>query len=171
MHYVGGRREYSDLYIASAKGNLEAAKNILQDHEYLVRCSITPNNETPLHIAIMSRNTKFVRYLVDLMSKSDLELLNRDGNTAFCLATISGNVSMAKIMVEKNPELPVICGTEKTMPLDLALFYRKHEMVTFLYEQSNKIMGWTNERMNVVLLKCIRVNMLGIKYLCVYTVL
>ncbi|KAM0023992.1 putative ankyrin repeat-containing domain, PGG domain, ankyrin repeat-containing domain superfamily [Helianthus debilis subsp. tardiflorus] len=111
----------------------------------------------------MSQNPKLVRYLVDKMSEADLKLQNSDGNTAFCLAAISGNVDMAEIMLKKNPALSLIYATENTMPLCLAAFHGKHKMVNFLFGQSDgmKGYGWTKKHRNEVLLKCIQANMFG----------
>ncbi|XP_076922920.1 uncharacterized protein LOC143584872 [Bidens hawaiensis] len=121
---------------ASANGNLKAAKLILQYHEYLVRRRITPNMETPLHVAIMSRNTMFVRYLVNMMSKSDLELVNSDGNTAFCLAAISRNVEMVKAMFLYNLTLLIVCGSYKmTDPILQPATGHKLELSRFIAKE------------------------------------
>ncbi|KAI7732814.1 hypothetical protein M8C21_014060 [Ambrosia artemisiifolia] len=164
----GGRqREYLDiavpLYRASIEGNLEAAKVILQGHEYLVRYSINERKETPLHVAAASHNIDFVRYLVNMMSSVELELQNADGNTAFCIAAISGNVDMAKVMFEKNQALPIICGSENMKPLYLAAFHRNFEMVNFLYNQSRRMIGngWTNDDMDRVMLICVQAGNFG----------
>ncbi|XP_076892147.1 uncharacterized protein LOC143543790 [Bidens hawaiensis] len=142
----GGRTEYdiiANLYRASVQGDLKAAKDILRDDENVLRY-ITPNMETPLHVAIMSRNTKFVRELVDMMSKSELELKNSDGNTAFCLAAISGNVVMAKIMIKKNSTLPTICGTNNmTSPIE------EKDKTTPTNEKENNMTPATEKEDNV----------------------
>ncbi|KAJ0940148.1 putative ankyrin repeat-containing domain, PGG domain, ankyrin repeat-containing domain superfamily [Helianthus annuus] len=153
------------LHRALAEGDLKSVEEIFKDHEDLVRYSISANKETPLHVAIMSQSPKLVRYLVDKMGEADLKLQNSDGNTAFCLAAISGNVDMAEIMVKKNPALSLIYATENTMPLCLAAFHGKHKMLTFLFGQSNgmKGYGWTKKHRNEVLLKCIQANMFGTK--------
>ncbi|KAI7757658.1 hypothetical protein M8C21_003706 [Ambrosia artemisiifolia] len=162
------RSEYLDiaipLYRRSIKGDVEAAKVILQNHEYVVRYSITEKMDTPLHVAAAGHSTKLVSYLVERMATVDLELQNGDGNTAFCIAAISGNVDMVRIMLKKNRALLNISGSENMMPLYLAAFHGNHEMVTFLYDQSDKMMGnhWTNDRKNGVLLKCIQSNIFDI---------
>ncbi|MFS7909365.1 putative non-specific serine/threonine protein kinase [Helianthus anomalus] len=156
----GRRREYLDfgvpLYRASMEGDLEAAKGILQGGEYLVRCSITEKKDTPLHVAAARQSTKFVRYLVDVMNKDDLELQNQDGNTAFCIAAISGNVDMVEIMLEKNQALTTIRGSKNMMPIYLVAFHGNKDMVTKLYNMSNKLTGWTNDEIDEVLLMCIK---------------
>ncbi|KAL8191741.1 hypothetical protein R6Q57_028472 [Mikania cordata] len=72
----------------------------------LVRFSITENGETALHVAASAKGDpkeveQFVRKLVDLMKKEDLELENENFNTALYLAAAAGNVETVKIMVEK----------------------------------------------------------------------
>ncbi|KAI7752398.1 hypothetical protein M8C21_011151 [Ambrosia artemisiifolia] len=165
----GTRRDYLDiivpLYRASITGDCKAARVILDRHRHLVRYSITENKETPLHVAVASPSTKFVRYIVNMMEVADLELHNRDGNTAFCLAAIAGNVGMAKIMVEKNPALPNIRGRDNMMPLYLAAFHGKHDMVTYLYDQHGGMKEdayWTNDNRDDVLLKCVEAGIFDV---------
>lgn len=101
---------------------------------------------------------------MNMMEVADLELHNRDGNTAFCLAAIAGNVAMAKIMVEKNPALPNIQGRDNMMPLYLAAFHGNYAMVTYLYHQPRKMMEdvyWTDDNRDEVLLKCIEAGFFG----------
>ncbi|MFS7909377.1 putative ankyrin repeat-containing domain-containing protein [Helianthus anomalus] len=125
------------LYRASIEGDLEAAKVILdQDRRNLVAYSITEKKETPLHVAVAGHSTAFVSYLVNMMDTAELELRNEDGNTAFCIAAISGNVRMAKTMFEKNQALPTIGG----MRADV----------------------WTDDVMDGVLLKCIEAGMFDV---------
>lgn len=138
----------------------------------MVRCSITEKEETPLHVAAAAgHSTKFVRYLVDLMNDVDLELQNKDGYTAFCLAAISGNVDIAKIMAEKNQALQIIYASEKMMPLYNAAFHGNHDMVTYLYDQlmcdRTRSCHWTNVSKNEVLLKCIQAEIFGMQGLLI----
>ncbi|MFS7909369.1 putative ankyrin repeat-containing domain, PGG domain, ankyrin repeat-containing domain superfamily [Helianthus anomalus] len=98
------------------------------------------------------------------MSKMDLELQNADGNTAFCIAAISGNVHMIEIMLKKNPALITICGSENMMPLYLAAYHGNHDVVTFLYDRSDRMIGnnWTDDNRYGVLLKCIQSNIFDV---------
>ncbi|KAI7752397.1 hypothetical protein M8C21_011150, partial [Ambrosia artemisiifolia] len=148
------------LYRAAVTGDLEAARSIIARQGALVRY-INENMETPLHVAVTSNSTWFVGYLVNMMNPEDLELRNKEGNTAFSLAAIAGNVGMAKIMVEKNPRLPTIPDHDDKMPLYLAAFHGKHDMVTYLYDQNRRMTGdgcWTNDRKDEILLKCIEAD-------------
>ncbi|XP_076953152.1 uncharacterized protein LOC143627142 [Bidens hawaiensis] len=159
----GGRKDYLDiavpLYRALIKGEWEATDTILDnDERNLVRYSITEKKDTPLHVAAArDRNIRFPSKLLDRLKTADLELQNADGNTAFCVAAISGNVDMVEEMFRRNNALQTICGNDNKLPLYLAAYHGKHDVVEFLYEKSNKMTGecWTNDSRNGVLMKCI----------------
>lgn len=75
----GKRSEYMNicvpLYRAIICGDWKAADKILMDGDYyLVRYSITEKKETPLHVAVMTKNIKFVEKLLDKMKEDDLAL-------------------------------------------------------------------------------------------------
>nr|XP_043638584.1 uncharacterized protein LOC122609701 [Erigeron canadensis] len=161
------------LYEASIKGNWELAKEILDARPDLVRFAITENYETPLHIAASAENTKslevFVRELVKRMKKEDLELQNKNYNTALCLAAAAGNVEIAKIMVGKNKVVLDIPTDNGIMPLYMAALFAKPEMAKYLYDVSNKMSGdfWTNENRSWVLQKCVETDMFDIALIIV----
>ncbi|GJU06363.1 ankyrin repeat-containing protein, partial [Tanacetum coccineum] len=96
--FQGSRENYVKygvpLYEASIKGDWKAAEAILNKKPELIRSAITENGETPLHIAASAESTKdveeFVENLVNLMDKKDLELQNKNYNTALSLAAAAG---------------------------------------------------------------------------------
>nr|XP_043617824.1 uncharacterized protein LOC122589584 [Erigeron canadensis] len=150
------------LYKASMEGNLEAARVILDNHPHAIRFSLTENNDKLLHIAVLGSESKpFVEYLMTIMSKEDLELQNKNGETALCIAAITGNVEIARILVTKNDRLPHIPDNEGKTPLYIAALYRKEPMVNFLYEASDQMTGefWTQETRGSVLVKCVEANL------------
>ncbi|KAJ0018598.1 hypothetical protein Pint_12292 [Pistacia integerrima] len=69
------------------------------------------------------------------MQKDDLAIKNGDDNTAFFLAAESGMVGFAKIMVEKNEELPSIRGggVEEMLPIHIAAQHGHEKMMEFLH--------------------------------------
>nr|XP_043615792.1 uncharacterized protein LOC122587691 [Erigeron canadensis] len=169
----GGRREDYikvgiPLYEASIKGDWKAAQNILEENGELLRWSITENCETALHVAASAKKTKkmqdFVKNLVNMMTIKDLELQNSSGNTALCLAAAAGNVEMAKILVEKNPALLTIMGSQKMMPLYMAALFGHRDMVDYLYSQSKELRddGWDNQNRGWLLLKCVEADLFDI---------
>ncbi|KAL7614845.1 hypothetical protein Lser_V15G07128 [Lactuca serriola] len=168
----GTRKEYIaiaiPLYEASIRGDWKAAKAILNKRPELVRCSITGNNETALHVAASAKSTKqmeeFVEHLVDCMDKTDLELENNSSNTALCLAAAAGNLKMVKIMLTKNRALVSLTGSQQMTPLYMAALFSHYEVVKYLYENSQKLHDdcWTAQNRGWLLQKCVENDMFDI---------
>ncbi|PWA89817.1 ankyrin repeat-containing domain, PGG domain protein [Artemisia annua] len=159
------------LYEASIKCDWNAAKAILDEHQdiELVRCSVTENGETALHIAASANGPnkveEFVKNLVDKMEPEDLELVNKNNNTALYLAAAAGNTATVKIMVEKNSDLLIIPGgaERNMMPLYAAAMFGHYEVVKYLYDKSDELGdGWTDETRGWFLEKCVESDMFDI---------
>ncbi|MFS8021091.1 putative ankyrin repeat-containing domain-containing protein [Helianthus anomalus] len=168
---VGGE-DYTNicipLYTALIKGNWKSANLILSKQEKLVRCSITENCETALHIAVSAQNTKCVEELLKIMKKEDLELQNNHGNTVLCLAAAAGNRTLAEMLVNANKKLLKIPNINNMMPLYIAALFRNHDTVEYLYDNFPKMVdkhGWTDDTRRWVLLECINTDFCG-KYIC-----
>ncbi|MFS7989477.1 putative ATPase, AAA-type, core, P-loop containing nucleoside triphosphate hydrolase [Helianthus anomalus] len=82
---------------------------------------------TPCGFRLLASNYHGISQHERFEEIDDLIGKNSVGNTAFCLAAISGNVDLAEIMVKKNPALSLIYATENMMPLCLAAFHGKHK--------------------------------------------
>lgn len=139
----------------------------------MVRCSITENGETALHVAASAKVPRkveeFVKNLVKLMKKEDLELENENYNTALYLAAAAGNIETVKIMMEVNEKLLSIPGggsqhsKPQMMPMYTAALFGNHEVVKYMYEKSNDLIegGWTPATRAWLLEKCVENNMFG----------
>ncbi|KAJ0437998.1 putative ankyrin repeat-containing domain, PGG domain, ankyrin repeat-containing domain superfamily [Helianthus annuus] len=168
----GPRTEYAKvgvpLYEAAIKGDWNAAKLILDENLDLVRYAITENHETLLHVAASTERTKavkeFVINLVTMMKKEDLELQNKNLNTALTLAAQAGNIETAKILVEKNPALIEISNISGVTPLYMAALFSKPDMVNYLYGVSKKMNGdcWTPNNRGWVLQKCVEADIFDV---------
>ncbi|KAA8534264.1 hypothetical protein F0562_031781 [Nyssa sinensis] len=123
---------YLPLYRAALKGDWEQAKCFLTMHPGAKCTWITKERETALHIAAGARHTKFVEELVNMMSAEDLELQNKDDNTALCFAAASGITRIAEVMVNKNKDLPGIGGSLGVTPLYIAALLGHRDMVWYL---------------------------------------
>ncbi|PWA84042.1 Ankyrin repeat-containing protein [Artemisia annua] len=150
------------------KGEWDVALGILeradqgQDYSYLLRYSITDNCETALHVAASAQNTSFVRNLVDKMKIENLRYYqNLNGNTALCLAAMTGNVEIAKIMVDSDRDLLTICNKNHVIPLYIAALYGKRDMVTYLYNETNRD-EWTYMNNKWVFTKCVEADLFDI---------
>ncbi|KAD7479087.1 hypothetical protein E3N88_02223 [Mikania micrantha] len=172
---TGPREDYLKigvpLYEASIKCDWKAAKAIFDMYPEmeLVRCSITENGETALHVAASAKGHKhvevFVRNLVDKMEKSDLILQNNNHNTALYLAAAAGNINAVKIMVERNKALLTIAGSNGTMmPLYTAALFGNEQVVKYLYNNSKDLRddGWTPQNRGWLLLKCVENDMFDV---------
>ncbi|KAJ0442610.1 putative ankyrin repeat-containing domain, PGG domain, ankyrin repeat-containing domain superfamily [Helianthus annuus] len=172
LNFEGPREEYTKigvpLYEAAIKGDWNAAKLILDKNLDLVRCAITENHETLLHVAASAERTKavkeFVINLVTMMKKEDLELQNKNLNTALTLAAQAGNIETAKILVKKNRALIEIINISGITPLYMAALFAKPDMVNYLYGISNKMNGdcWTPNNRGWVLQKCVEADIFDV---------
>ncbi|KAM0007196.1 putative ankyrin repeat-containing domain, PGG domain, ankyrin repeat-containing domain superfamily [Helianthus debilis subsp. tardiflorus] len=168
----GPREEYTKvgvpLYEAAIKGDWNAAKLILDKNQDLVRCAITENHETLLHVAASAERTKavkeFVINLVTMMKKEDLELQSKNFNTALSLAAQAGNIETAKILVKKNPTLIEIIHIKGITPLYMAALFAKSDMVKYIYGISNRMNGdcWTPNNRGWVLQKCVEADIFDV---------
>ncbi|KAD5508446.1 hypothetical protein E3N88_16149 [Mikania micrantha] len=156
------------LYEAAVKGDWKAAKLILDKQRDLTRFAITENYEILLHVAASAESTKcveeFVMNLVDMMDIKDLGLQNKQSHTALSLAAAAGNIKTARIMVKKNPTLIDIPVNNKMMPLYMAAYYAKSDMVRYLYDLSKKMRGdfWDHENRGWVLQRCVEADMFDV---------
>ncbi|GJX18836.1 ankyrin repeat-containing protein [Tanacetum coccineum] len=150
------------LYEASLNGDWETAKLILDKRPELVRFCISRQLGTALHVAATTEETKmtlqFVKNLVNMMTREELELPNQFSNTAFWIASATGNVNMAMVMMEKNPSLQYIRGANSLLPLAKSASGGKYKIVKYLYDVSQKMIGdhWTNEDRALVLVNCVK---------------
>ncbi|PWA53724.1 Ankyrin repeat-containing protein [Artemisia annua] len=150
------------LHKASMRGDWKAAKNILGKKKDLVKSSINRNNETALHVAVSKGHRAFVKKLVSLMEKKDLELQDNNSYTAFCLAVSNGDVKMAEILLKENKDLIDIPTNQGMMPLHIAASTGRRDMVEFLYDNSKsmQLQGdfWTRENQICFLLACLKAD-------------
>jgi ankyrin repeat protein len=159
------------LYEASLKGDWETAKLIFDECPELVSFGLSRQLGTALHVAATAKETnstiQFVRNLVNLMKMEELELLNESSNTAFWIASATGNVEMAKIMVEKNCKLQYIRGAKNLLPLTISASKGKYRTMKYLYDLSQKMTGdpWTDEDresvLESVLVNCVEHELFG----------
>ncbi|XP_027367768.1 uncharacterized protein LOC113873709 [Abrus precatorius] len=67
-----------------------------------------------------------------------MEIRKVDGNTPFCMAAISGNVEIATILLEKNPNLVWSRGHKDMLPIHLASSAGHPRMVEFLFQNTRQ---------------------------------
>ncbi|XP_023542596.1 ankyrin repeat-containing protein ITN1-like [Cucurbita pepo subsp. pepo] len=124
------------LYQAALKGDWKIAKSIFDIDSSTITMKITDADETALHIAAAAKHIHFVENLVELTSSADLAAKNEKGNTALAFAAASGVVRIAKVMVDKNPDLPDLHDLYKPTPVLMAVAYKRKDMASFLFSKT-----------------------------------
>ncbi|XP_026423974.1 uncharacterized protein LOC113320260 isoform X1 [Papaver somniferum] len=131
--------KYLPLYKAALEGNWEMAKDFFDNvDEKAVAARITFSSETALHVAAGAGHLMFMKNLMKLLKPKQLEIKNKEGETALQNAVIAGNFEAVKAMVEKNPKLTLIPDNYGWIPLVNASKYasvkeEKKEMIDYLY--------------------------------------
>ncbi|PWA48292.1 ankyrin repeat-containing domain-containing protein [Artemisia annua] len=75
------------------------------------------------------------------MDEKDLELQNKNYNTALSLAAAAGNVKTAMTMVKKNKIVLELPCNNNTMPLYMAALFARSEMVRFKHCTTTIVVG------------------------------
>lgn len=131
--------KYLPLYKAALEGNWEKAKDFFDNvDEKAVAVRITFSSETALHVAAGAGHLMFMKNLMKLLKPKQLEIKNKEGETALQNAVTAGNFEAVKAMVEKNPKLTLIPDNYGWIPLVNASKYasvkeEKKEMIDYLY--------------------------------------
>ena len=128
------------IRMAATSGNWFKASSHDKTHPNWVCTPLTEDGDIALHIAVSMEHTSFVGKLVEHMSMQDMEIFKVDGNNAFCMAAISGNVEIATILLRKNPGLIWTRGHKDMLPIELASSAGKPLMVKFLFERTREDM-------------------------------
>ncbi|KAK1355080.1 PGG domain-containing protein [Heracleum sosnowskyi] len=106
------------------------------------------------------RDNENQNLVISSLMAEDLELQNKDSNTALCLAAAAGTVKIAEILVENNPKLLTIRGKYEASPLLIAALFGRKDMVSYLYSKTDSMTGkdWSDEEKGTLLHACIRAN-------------
>ncbi|XP_060198746.1 uncharacterized protein LOC132627420 isoform X2 [Lycium barbarum] len=117
---------YLPLYRASLCGDWEKAKTFLKKENEASEAHITSLLQTALHIAIgaKNQNTKFfIENLVATMTDDAVAIKDSFGETPLHYAARFGNLHAAKILVNKNSNLPHVASNSGLYPIHLAVEY------------------------------------------------
>nr|XP_029151654.1 uncharacterized protein LOC114925985 [Arachis hypogaea] len=122
--------------MAATLGDWGKASSYDETQPNWISTTLTKDGDTALHIAVSMEHIGFVEKLVERMSMQDLQIMDADGNTAFCMAAISGNVKLATILLGKNSGLLWLRGHKGMLPIQLAFSAGQPHMVNFLFEKT-----------------------------------
>ena len=94
------------------------------------------------------------------MIKDDLTAENIVGNTALTYAAATGNVNIAKAMLEKNHKLPNLGSGIK--PLYMAVSLGHKQMADYLYPQTKeRVREWDDKEQAKLFIACVRSGLYG----------
>ncbi|XP_061337472.1 uncharacterized protein LOC133284472 [Gastrolobium bilobum] len=127
--------------MAATSGDWVEASKYDKTHPNWVCTPLSAGGDTALHIAVSMEQFTFVAKLLERVTLHELEIPNADGNTAFCMAAISGNVKIATILFNKYPSLVRIRGQKNMLPIQLASSAGHSHMVQLLFEKTPQDMG------------------------------
>ena len=147
------RIECHRLYLAAVRGDWESVKDMPN-----VQRVITKKLETTLHMAALANQEDFVKNLLKKMNSDDLKAENRVGNNALSYAATTGNVNIAKAMLEKNTNLANL-GSGMT-PLETAVFFEHSQMVEYL-STLTRIKEWDTTKQVELFVTYVTVGMYG----------
>ncbi|KAH6801442.1 hypothetical protein C2S52_001906 [Perilla frutescens var. hirtella] len=148
------------MYRAALEGNWVAAELLLEQDPNLARDYVTEEGDRALHVATAMKCEEFVQKLVERSSTSmsDLELPDGRGYTACCYAAISGAIEIARVMIEKNPNLITAHDKNNETPLHKAAFQGNKKIVSYFLKCS-KVEDLSNKEWFDLLLVTIRGRM------------
>ncbi|XP_038894043.1 ankyrin repeat-containing protein At5g02620-like [Benincasa hispida] len=125
------------LYNAALKGDWKSAKKIFDEYPFAITKEITCQGQTTLLVAAMYHQFSFVEKLVKLTSGSDLAAKTESGVPILSIVATSRAVRIAKLIVDKNPNLPNIVDKENQPPVQLAVAFKRKHMASFLFSKTN----------------------------------
>ncbi|KAL9686565.1 hypothetical protein QQ045_030957 [Rhodiola kirilowii] len=107
-----GQNWFEKVALAAGKGDWEGFQHSLDSHVGLEIANTRIIKSTALMIAVASgrpETTEFVEKLLNILKPLDLEMItDKDGLTALGIAATVGDMKAAKLLVLKNPNLPII---------------------------------------------------------------
>ena len=118
---------------------------------------ITDKGATTLHIAAAANQEDFVKNLVKNLESEDLTVENYAENTALTYAAATGNVNIAKAMLEKNSSL---ANRGKMKPLFMAASLGHSKMVEYLYDKT-EVHNWDEDEQAKLFITCVEGNLYG----------
>ena len=144
--------ERGKLYLAALNGDWNSVENMDE-----IQRVITDKGATTLHIAAAANQEDFVKNLVKNLGSEDLTVENYAENTALTYAAATGNVNIAKAMLEKNSSL---ANRGKMKPLFMAASSGHSKMVEYLYDKT-EVHEWDEDEQAKLFITCVEGNLYG----------
>ncbi|XP_017242724.1 ankyrin repeat-containing protein NPR4 [Daucus carota subsp. sativus] len=151
------------LYNAALDGDWHAAEEIITDCPEVINMSITKKEDTLLHVVSSTGRTHFAEKVVNMMTDEDLELQNKDGETALCVA-VASTVKMVDILLARNSRLLEI-RKKGGLPILCAIWCGDKNMVAHMYSKINLAdKKWTQSDRRNILNSCLAIGLFDIAH-------
>ena len=92
----------------------------------MLTMELTAFSNIALHATIEWNRSTFVVGLLNIMNTEDLEIMNLDGDTTFCMVATVGNEYLLQTMLEKNDNLTLISRHHGRLQVHLATLSGYH---------------------------------------------
>lgn len=147
----GIRRRRLKLYRAALNGDWAVAKGIYDVYEGDILEGITEAGDTALHVAALAKHIGFAKELVKIIKPENLAKKNEKKKcTALFFAAASGEVEIAREMMDHNKKIATIRNEDGSLPIQMAASLGHKDMVEYLYEPTKN--SWKPmDRFNLLL--------------------
>ncbi|KAI3893163.1 hypothetical protein MKX03_020188 [Papaver bracteatum] len=99
---------------------------------------ITENGSTALHVAVGLGRIDFVKELLSLMTREQLETKTPQGTTAISIAARGSNMELVEMLVKKNDSLLVMQDENGHFPIITSAVNANEKMLRYLYKATPK---------------------------------
>ena len=100
----------------------------------MLRAGLTVGGDTVIQVATNAKCTPFVKEILNYMTAEELAVRNVVQDLPLHNAAASGVVEIAKLMVQKNKNLPMFRGFHEFIPFGLAAEFGHKAMAQYLFE-------------------------------------
>jgi len=101
-----------------------------------------------------------------MLDDNDIELVDINGNTAFCIAAAAGNIEIVDLMLKRNPILPIKRGGNGNTPIQYAALQGRCKMTWHLYDET--IHCFAEKDWGLLFFACIYTGIYGKYYKSVF---
>ncbi|KAJ4850083.1 hypothetical protein Tsubulata_011571 [Turnera subulata] len=125
---------YRRILAAINSGDWDTVKGLLAEDPTTLTAAINEQGEAPIHAAIMAKQWKITRNLIELMSEKELEVRALEGATPLHLAACTQQIGIMKCLIAKNQKLVQLASeAEPRYPVTLGCAAGQRETTRYCY--------------------------------------
>ncbi|CAN1345073.1 Ankyrin repeat-containing protein NPR4, partial [Linum perenne] len=112
---------------------------LLNLHTTAATASLSPDGDTPLHVAVLAGHVEIVEGLIaGILPAEALLIKNRSGATALNYAAIGGVMRITECLVRRAPELVRVPNLNGHIPVVVAALYGQEKIFSLIYKMGAK---------------------------------